>query len=321
MRIINNSRLLIIGFLLLLTLLITACNGNDSDSDSASGDQDNQRTSDVTLDSAKGEVTIPGNTERIIAPFHEDALLALGVKPVAKWAIGQTVQGYLEGQLKGVPKLEWNMPQEQVLKHEPDLLILENGTDSYEGSYEDYQKIAPTYVMTEETTNNWRKQIDTFGKILGKESKADKVLNQYDDKVANAKETLNNAIGDETVAAVWAKGDQFFLFEQNRHSAEVLYSELGINQPELVKELGKAQTQWNPISLEKLSQLKADHVFLLAEKGEPGLQTLKESSVWQSTPAVENGNVYTINKPSNWTNKGLIASKKTIDDVIETLAE
>src|SRR5699024_9067796 len=117
MRIINNSRLLIIGCLLLLTLLITACNSNDSDSDSASGDQDNQRTSDVTLDSAKGEVTIPGNTERIIAPFHEDALLALGVKPVAKWSIGQTVQGYLEGQLKEVPKLEWNIVQEQVLKN------------------------------------------------------------------------------------------------------------------------------------------------------------------------------------------------------------
>ncbi|GGK07205.1 ferrichrome ABC transporter substrate-binding protein [Lentibacillus kapialis] len=319
MRQLNRSRVLILGSLLLLTLLITACSGSDGDSDSSN--QDNQRTSDVTLNSAKGEVTIPGKTERIIAPFHEDSLLALGVTPVAKWAIGQTVQGYLEDQLKEVPKLEWNMPQEQVLKHEPDLLILENGMDSYEGAYEDYQKIAPTYVMTEETTNNWRKQIDTFGKILGKESKADKVLNQYDDKVANAKETLNHAIGEETVAAIWAKGDQFFLFEQNRHSAEVLYSELGINQPELVKELGKAQSQWNPISMEKLSQLKADHVFILAKEDEPGLQTLKNSSVWQRTPAVENGNVYTINEPSNWTNRGFFASKKTIDDVLETLAE
>ncbi|SFD37718.1 iron complex transport system substrate-binding protein [Lentibacillus persicus] len=314
----NTSSFLVIGLLFLLTVLMTACGDN---TDSNSSEQSKNQNSDVTMNSAKGEITIPGDAQRVLAPFHEDALLALDVKPVAKWAIGQTVQGYLEDQIKEVPKIEWNMPQEQVLKHEPDLIILENGTDSYEGSYEDYQKIAPTYIMTEETTNDWRKQIETFGKMFGKESQADKVLNQYDAKVAKAKETLNNAIGDETVAAIWAKGDQFFLFEQNRHSAEVLYSELDINQPELVKDLGKAETQWNPISLEKLSQLKADHVFLLAEENEPGLQTLKDSNVWQSTPAVENGNVYTINESSNWTNKGLIASEKTIDDLLKALAE
>ncbi|WP_010529907.1 iron-hydroxamate ABC transporter substrate-binding protein [Lentibacillus jeotgali] len=317
----NKSYSLISVLLLAVTLLMAACAGNNSNEESSSGEENSGQSSEVTLDSQMGEVTIPADAKRIIAPYHEDALLALGVTPAAKWAIGETVQDYLEGQLKDVPKIEWNLPQEQVLKHNPDLIILENATDSYEGSYEDYQKIAPTYVMTEEMTNDWRKQIQMFGKMLSKEAKAEEVLNQYDEKVASAKETLNKAIGDETVAMIWAKGDQFYLFEKNRHSAEVLYSQLGLNQPELVKELGKAQTQWSPISLEKLSELKADHVFLLAKENEQGLQTLENSSVWQSTPAVQNGNVYTMNDPSHWTSKGLIASEKTIDDVINTLSE
>ncbi|MFD2761759.1 iron-hydroxamate ABC transporter substrate-binding protein [Lentibacillus juripiscarius] len=316
-----KTRVLVPSILLFVTLLITACSDNGADNNSDSSNTNDDQSAEVTLDSKMGEVTIPSNTERVVAPYHEDALLALGITPVAKWAIGETTQGYLEDQLKDIPKLEWNMPQEQVLNHEPDLIILENALDSYEGSYEDYQKIATTYVMTEETTKNWRQQIKTFGKLFDKESKAQEVLDQYDDKVANAKETLNKAIGDETVAAIWAKGDQFYLFEQNRQSAEVLYSELGISQPDLVKELGKAQTQWNPISLEKLSKLKADHVFLLAKKEEQGLQTLKDSTVWQSTPAVKNDNVYTIHEPSNWTNNGLIASKQTIEDVLETLTD
>ncbi|MFC4559232.1 iron-hydroxamate ABC transporter substrate-binding protein [Virgibacillus kekensis] len=315
--------IILAGVLFSLMLLLAACggeNGGTGDSDSG-GSAEGDQKAEVTVDSKMGEVTLPTDAERIIAPYHEDSLLALGVKPVAKWAIGNSVQTYLEDQLGDLPKIEWNMPVEQVLKHSPDLIILEHGLDSYEGSYEDYQQIAPTYVMTEEVTNDWRKQIEVFGKILGKEDKADQVLKEYEQKVTDAKQKLNDAIGDETVAAIWAVGNQFFLFEQNRHSAEVLYNELGVNTPELVKSLGEAQTSWNPISLEKLSELKADHVFLLANKGEQGIETLKNSSVWQSTPAAKNGNIYVVNDPSNWTNKGLIASKDTINDLLEYLVK
>jgi iron complex transport system substrate-binding protein len=316
----QKFRILLTSLLLMMVLIIAGC-GSDDENGSESGTTDNNENAEVTLDSEMGEVTIATNVERIVAPFHEDALLALGVTPVAKWAIGESVQTYLEDQLKDLPKLEWNVPLEQVLSHSPDLIILEHGLDSYEGTYDDYKKIATTYVMTEETTTNWRKQIEVFGKILNKEDKAEEVLNGYNEKVAAAKEELSNAIGEETVAAIWAVGNQFFMFEENRHSAEVLYSELGVKVPDLVKSLGDAQMQWNPISLEKLSELDADHVFLLAAEGEQGIDTLNNSDVWQSTPAAKNGNVYILNDQSNWTNKGLIASEKTIEDILEYLVK
>ncbi|WP_174612759.1 iron-hydroxamate ABC transporter substrate-binding protein [Virgibacillus ihumii] len=316
----NKSYLVKFCIILGLALIISAC-GSDSNGSSSSEDS-GSNNSEITLDSKKGEVTIPKGAERIIAPYHEDALLALGVTPVAKWAIGNSVQNYLEDQLKDVPKIEWNLPLEQVMKYNPDLIILSNTLDSYEGSYEDYQKIAPTYVLTDEAASNWRKQIELFGKMLDKEDKADKVLKQYDQKVANAKEKLNKAIGDETVAMVWTMGNKFYLFEKDRHIADVVYSELGLNVPEVVESLGNAPNDaWNAISIEKLSELKADHVFLLGMKGEEGIKTLKNSSVWQSIPAAQSGNVYVMNDPSHWTNEGLIASKKTIDAIVESLAE
>ncbi|SEN93433.1 iron complex transport system substrate-binding protein [Mesobacillus persicus] len=302
-----------------LVLIISACGNEDTSPETETEGEANN--TEVVLDSAMGEVTLPANAEKIMAPYHEDALLALGVTPVAKWSIGQMVQDYLEADLKDVPGIEWNLPLEQVLNHTPDLIILQNNMDSYEGTYEDYNKIAATYLMTEEMVADWRKQIETFGIILGKEDEAQKVLADYEEKVSSAHDQLSETLGDETVAVIWTAGDQFYLFEQNRHSAEVLYSELGVNQPTLIEELGVAAAAWNPISVEKLSELDADHVILLALEGEQGIQTLENSSVWQSTPAAKNGNVHIINDPSNWTNKGLIASQQTIDDVLSVLGE
>ncbi|WP_337018212.1 iron-hydroxamate ABC transporter substrate-binding protein [Oceanobacillus massiliensis] len=315
----HKYRSIVLCMAIIGAFLLSACGSDDSQSESES--TGNEESTEIKVDSAMGEVTIPSNAERILAPFHEDALLALGVTPAAKWAIGESVQGYLEQDLEEIPKLEWNLPLEQVLNHEPDLIILETNMDSYEGTYEDYSKIAPTYVMTEETMSDWRSQVTTFGELLGKEEEAEKVLNDYEEKVADASEQLEEAIGDETVAAIWTVGNQFFLFERNRHSAEVIYSELGIEQPALVESLGEGEAQWNPISIEKLSELDADHVFLLATEGEQGLETLENSDVWQSTPAAANDQVYVINDPSNWTNKGLIASERTIDELLDVLVD
>ncbi|WP_188455266.1 ABC transporter substrate-binding protein [Virgibacillus oceani] len=319
----TKSRFIMIAILFVLALIVSACGNDDTKSGYSDEKAESGGNSEVTIDSKMGEVTIPADVERVLAPYHEDALLALGVTPVAKWAIGTSVQDYLEPQLEDVPSIEWNLPLEKVLEKTPELIILESNLDSYEGSVEDYQKIADaTYVMTEEVTDNWRKQVELFGKMLGKEEKAEEVLTSYDEKVANAKKKLSESIGDETIAAIWVAGDQFYLFEQNRHSAEVLYSELGINQPEFVKSLGEADlTQWNALSMEKLSELKADHIFLLALEGEQGIETLKNSKVWQSIPAAKNDHVYIMNDPSFWTNKGLIASEKTIDAVVDTLVK
>lgn len=309
-------------------LTLSACGNNDADpetnnnTNNDTNNEGNAETNEITLDSAMGEVTLPANAERILAPYHEDSFIALDVTPVAKWAIGQTVQDYLESDLEDVERIEWNLPLEQVLNHEPELIILENNMESYEGTYEDYNNIAPTYVMTDEEISDWREQIETFGTILGKEDDAETIINEYDDVVESARNEISEAIGNESVAVIWVTGDQFYLFESNRHSAEVLYSELEVNQPAFIEDLGTAEdASWNPISLEALSELDADHVFLLAVEGEQGIDTLENSSVWQSTPAAQNDNVHIFNDPSNWTNKGLLASHQTIQDVLSALVQ
>ncbi|OZU87618.1 ferrichrome ABC transporter substrate-binding protein [Virgibacillus indicus] len=309
-------------FTVLLLLVLAACGNDDNDSNndtSNNASEGNNENTEVTVDSEMGQVTLPANPERVLAPFHEDTLLALGITPVAKWAIGESVQNYLEKDLQDLERIEWTMPLEQVLSHEPDLIILENSLDSYEGSYEEYSAIAPTYVMTEEVTKDWKKQLQVFGEILGKETEAEKALADYETKVKEANGELTEILGDETVAFMWVTGGKYFLFEENRHSANMIYSELGVNVPILVEELGEAGTAWDPISLEKLSELDADHVIILGNQKDEGIETLKNSNVWKNTAAVQNDQVYYIEDESNWTNSGLNASEQTIDELLETL--
>src|SRR5699024_11903392 len=119
---------------------------------------------------------------------------------------------------------------------------------------------------------------------------------EYDDTVEEAKESISDAIGEDSVAAIWVVGGKYFVFEKDRHSAEVLYDELGVTVPSFIDNLGEASPQWEALSLEKLSELDADHVILLAYDNEEGIKNLETRNVWAKVPAVENDNVHIIDK-------------------------
>ncbi|WP_080875525.1 iron-hydroxamate ABC transporter substrate-binding protein [Oceanobacillus timonensis] len=305
--------------LILITLLfLAACGNNDdnsSDDSDSSGDTD--ESSEMTVDSDMGEVTVPANPEKILAPYNEDTLIALGETPVAKWAIGESIQDYLEEDLADVDTIEWTLPLEQVLSIEPDLIILDHTLDNYEGSYDDYAAIAPTYVLSEEEENDWKVRLQKFGEILGKEAEAEQTLADYDEKVNQAKEELDETLGDESVAMMWVTGGEYFLFEENRHTATMIYNEMGVEVPDIVEELGQGGEAWNPISLEKLSEIDADHLIILGNEEDEGIQALENSNVWNNTDVAQNDQVYYIEDESNWTNNGFVAAEKTIDMFVD----
>src|SRR4051794_29288775 len=91
--------------LLLLLFLVSACSKSDNSDTDKKTEKNN---AEVTLTDAMGEVVIPANPKRIIAPYLEDSLVALGVTPAAQWSIGDTVLDYLQPELKDVPKIGWD---------------------------------------------------------------------------------------------------------------------------------------------------------------------------------------------------------------------
>jgi iron complex transport system substrate-binding protein len=306
---------------LLMVLFVAACgNSENSDSDKEPAKK-NAGNSEITLEDAMGEVMLPSNPERIIAPYLEDSLVALGVKPAAQWSIGDTVLDYLQADLSEVPKIGWDMPLEQAINNDPDLIIFSSPSAVQNGQYEEYKKIAPTYVFKDEVYANWRAQLTQMGEILNKQEEAEKALAEYEATVVDAKTKVQEAIGEETAVIMWVMGEQIYLLENNRFSAKVLYGDLGVKQPAFIENLGPAGAAWDPLTLEKLPEIKADHIFLVGKKGEAAFDILAKSSIWNGLDAVKNGQVYEMNDPSFWTINGLIASEMTVSEVVNALTK
>ncbi|GAA0363259.1 iron-hydroxamate ABC transporter substrate-binding protein [Bacillus horti] len=324
--------------LLSLMLILSACASSDNSSDAgteepissspseeeqqANEETEEETAQEITVEDALGnEVTIPANPQRIIASYLEDHLVTLGVTPAAQWSISRGVQDYLEDYLKDVPTVGFDLPVEEVMSFDPDLLIIGTESAVEGGLYEQYSKIAPTYVLGSELDDDWRAALVRIGELLGKTDEAEQALADYEQKAEETKNKLNEAIGQQSIAILWLVNKQFFIVGEGVSSGSVVYQDLGMIPPNLVNEIPTdARANWNPVSLEMLAELDADHIFLVNSDKESGSEALDEP-IWSNIPAVQAGSVHEIESTKSWLYKGFIAGTQIMDDVLEALVQ
>ncbi|SDC43301.1 iron complex transport system substrate-binding protein [Terribacillus halophilus] len=317
----RKSMFLLLAVFASVVFIITGCGNNDS-SDSTENNASNQEGNEPrTVTDAMGhEVEIPANPEKVLASYLEDNLVALDITPVAQWSVGSP-QEYLQDSLKDVPTIDSTLPFEAVASFNPDLIIIKSASMVEGDKYEQYNKIAPTYVMGTEENGDWRKELQTMGEIFDKKDEAQKVLDDYDAKAADAKEKIQGAIGDESAAAIWLSGGQLYIVNDNLSSGAVLYGDLGITVPEGVKEISEnATANWNPVSLEQLAEMDVDHLFLVNSDEGDGSEIL-DDPLLANVPAIKNGNVYKYDKDTSWLYTGPIANEQIVDDAVESLVK
>lgn len=318
----STKYLILLTSVICLSLWISACGnqpapnqgGSPSDTAAAPNSADRKLT-----DGMGNTVTIPANPQRIIASYLEDPLLTLGVKPVAQWSVanGSGVQDYLKDKLNGIPTIPSELPFEAVTGFNPDLMIIGSSSSASGEKYNQYAKIAPTFVLGDEINNDWRQALLKIGEVLGKTKEAQQALNDYDLKAKDAKEKLQKANGTQSAAAIWATPKALYVVSENLSSGAVLYKDLGFQVPSVVKEISSSGTaNWRPISMERLATLDADHIFVIRQSGE---DQLLDDPVWKSIPAVKNGHVYSFDKTHSWLYSGVIANSQMIDDVLKSL--
>ncbi|AFS77476.1 periplasmic binding protein [Gottschalkia acidurici 9a] len=276
-----------------------------------------------TVRDAFGEVEIPVKAERIVAPYLEDYLVALGKEPVVQWYT-QTwgKQDYLN---LDVPLFDINGDIEVLLDSNPDLIILEGEPDAEK--YEKYSKIAPTYWLPKDVNQNMSKTIQTIGDILGVPEKAKEVLKSYEEKAAKAKEELKKTVGNETVAVIRVNiGDKSLaLFSSEKgFIGSTMYNDLGLTPHQMVKDV---KDYHSVLSLEIIPQLDADHIFIFPSNGDwsspenkEAIKSVEEGKLWQNLPAVKNGHVYKVDR-SHWQTTAIKAKSMQIDDVLKELTK
>jgi iron complex transport system substrate-binding protein len=322
----GSMKLTMIG-LIVMALFLSACGNNNAGSSSNAGTEPTAEATEApaapkTLTDAMGhEVTIPANPGRVLGSYLEDSLVTLGVTPVAQWSVPNGVQDYLAAELKDVPTISYDLPLEAVTSFAPDLILIPSESSVQNGIYDQLNKIAPTYVIGDELNQDWRKSLLKIGEILNKTPEAEKAIKDYEDKAAAAKEKLSGAIGQESVAILWLVQKNFYIVDETRSSGAVLYTDLGVKLPNLVTEIPVGtRATWNPISLEKLSELTADHIFLVNSDKTEGSEIL-DSAIWKGIPAVKAGNVHEMSSTSSWLYSGANAGGKIIDDVLTSLVK
>lgn len=264
-----------------------------------------------------GEVEIPTNPKRVAGIYLEDYLLALGVTPVVQWyhpSWGK--QDYLG---LDVPTFDITGSIEALLEASPDLIIVDGAVDA--AKYEQYSKIAPTYRLPEPILQNSPEIVKTIGDVLGIPEEAERALNEYNEKIADAKATLEQAVGEETVAVLRLNvGEKTLaLFGIENRFTGGLYKEMGLTPHPFARDMTDFQAI---LSEEKIPALDADHIIVFPSNGgwdskenQEAMQIF-ESPLWKSVPAVKNGHVYRADR-THWQSGAITANMLKVDDLLK----
>lgn len=299
--------------------------GNQETAQAGEGDAsgDSSQPASRLFEHDYGTTEAPANPERIIALYMEDYLVALGLKPITQTVIGNFSLKYLQPYIGDLPKIDTSaIDFEAVLSAQPDLVMLAFPTYANEGKYELFDKIAPTYVFAADAPDNWRDALKTVGQLTGKTAEAEKVLSDYTAKTEAAKARLKEKLGDETVAMIRMRSNKELRLYggPGGYAGNALYTDLGLNPPQIVKDLAWGEQSMAVISQEIIPQIDADHLFLTYDEGGKDLaQEILDSEIWKSLPAVQKGQVYEVSL-DHWMTYGPIAYNMKVDDVLQALA-
>jgi len=254
---------------------------------------------------------------KVFAPFLEDFLLALGLTPVAQsFHKGWGKQNYLN--LLQIPIVDIAAKDYLTVSNlKPDLIMVEDGMERWV-SIAHYERLAPTYILPY-PGEEWRMILRTIADLFGHVRQAETIIEQYESKAYEAKLLLQNV--DETVACLRISAHKIILYAGSDYgfTGPILYKDLGLKQPMSVKHLAP-KVRRTELSLEELSRLDADHLFITLDCEVQEQITLFNEPVWQSLLAVKRKQVYEVDF-FTWMNYGVLSNLKKIDDVIKIFAE
>lgn len=277
---------------LVFILALAAC-GNNSDNN-RSNDTKEDTKSYTTDDGDK--IKIPKEPKRIVVlgTTYAGGLKELdaNIQAVAKNVDDSSV---LKDKFKDVKKID---PEnvEAVAKAKPDLIITYN-TDK---NLKKLKKIAPT-VAFDYMKHDYKEQHLELGKIIGKEDKAQKWVDQWEDKTKDDGKEIKDAIGEDATVSIIKDFDKkiYVLGKTYGHGSEVLYDSFGLKMPSKVESATKKEDLAD-ISAEQIPEMAGDYVVTPVAKGAD--LSFENKDVWKNTDAVKKGQTFKVDEGVYWLN-------------------
>ncbi|RSM89579.1 iron-siderophore ABC transporter substrate-binding protein [Kibdelosporangium aridum] len=224
-------------------LVLTAC-GSGSSGDNAAAPQSGTNASafPVTIDHKFGSTTIKAEPKRVavVGLMEQDALLALGIVPVAttQWikSFDAAIPPWSAGKLGSAPKPTMLVddgagPQfEKIAALRPDVII-----GLYAGltqeNYDKLSKIAPVVAQPKEYPDygiGWQELTRKVGQIVGKSAEAEKLVTDSEALITKARKDNPKFEGATAVVATTWEG--YFVYGSQDPRTRLLHS-LGFKSP------------------------------------------------------------------------------------------
>ncbi|QJA09789.1 ABC transporter substrate-binding protein [Romboutsia sp. CE17] len=272
--------------------ILTGCSNNKNDSNNASEET-------RIVNSAKGEVEIPANPERIVdISGNSEELVVLGYTPVGTSNVDSyntdSVPAYVQEELGNAKVVGHSMMDtadiESILGLNPDLIIM---APRQEKIYDQLKEIAPV-VMLDDEYNDWEAKLMDVADIFDKEEEAQAWLDTYYAKAETIGKEIKTARGEDETYAVLSTdlaNGQFYAFT-NAGLGTVLKEDLDLKQPENMP--GQDSIELPKVTMEGLAEIDADNLIIIGSESDKA--ELENSSVWNQIRAVKEGNVIFLNQ-------------------------
>lgn len=275
--------------LIVLVLVLAAC-GNGSDDN---GDKNDKKT--YKQDDGK-KVKVPKHPKRVVVL---GTTYAGGLKQLDTNIVGVANlvddSKVLKKKFKGVKKVD---PEkvESVAKLKPDLIVTYN-TDK---NLKKLNKIAPT-VAYDYQKHDYKDQHKELGKLVGKEDKAQKWIDDWDKKTRNDSKEIKDKLGQDTTVSIIRDFDKkvYALGKTYGHGSEVVYDSFGMKMPDKVEKATK-KNDLAEISNEEIPEMAGDYVITPVAKG--GKLSFEDKDYWKNTDAVKNGHTIKVDEGIYWLN-------------------
>ena len=179
---------------------------------------------------------------------------------------------------------------------------------------EDFQEIAPTINLGTDGTNylaSFKSNVESLGKIFGKEDKVSKLVSDIETKVADLNKTVTEK-GISAITVLTNEGNLSVFSGESRFG--IIYNELGFTNPDSNIE---ASTHGQQVSFEYFLEHDAEYIFVV-DRGTVtgGESTSLDNDIIKNTNAYKNGKIINLSADVWYTIAGGIDSTNTMLDEI-----
>ncbi|MEC1563467.1 iron-hydroxamate ABC transporter substrate-binding protein [Bacillus haynesii] len=273
---------LLIPFLLLLTLIISACGNEESATKDSGSTKKESKT--ITYQAETGPIEVPSDPQRVVMlSGYTGNVLDLGVNVVGVDTWSKNNPTFKE-KLKDVQEVSED-DLEKIIELEPDLIIALSTVKNLDKLNE----IAPTVTYTWGKVDYLTQHVE-IGKLLNKEKEAQAWVDDFKHRAEEIGEDIRKKIGkNSTVSVIEAYGKELYVYGNNwARGTEILYQTMKLNMPEKVKE-DALKAGYYTLSAEVLPKYAGDYVIL--SKYSDANTSFQETDTYKNIPAVQNGHV------------------------------